>query len=355
MPLATCLPEYLETGASAARTRCVSSIEAYDDALTKSALSQVNRLLAQTDGPYTLEAAVTVLLLCLTELCDGTSRVWKWHLKAARTLLTSGGTSGLERTTEGTFCLNLFHYLDSMSTISRCKPPLLHQSNSLADLTTNPQTAFTTSSAESIGGMAPALLDLLGTVNLLAAHRSRRVDDLSEIGFRTAAASVQAQLDTWRASYNESLMDEGTVYNRDADSATTAFEWAVRLRLHQIVEGYDTRHGTVETAIEQILQATLSIPYGSPVEGSLLFPLVIAGASSTETEERMVVKERLIVMESTLGFGHIPRARELLEVVWAEEESNWARVRHSQFPGVVFIQSHGKGPGLGWAEYDNWT
>lgn len=275
-----------------------------------------------------------MLLLCLTELCDGTSKVWKWHLKAARTLLAAVPVSASAETAEGAFCRTLFHYLDSMSTISRCKPPLLHKgqgSSGLADLiaTTEPTN---TSPADPISGMAPALLDILGMVNLLAAHRSRRIDELSDLRFRTAAAQVQARLDSWRVVYDESVPVD------NSETATTAFEWAVRLRLHQIIDGYDPRHPAVETALERILQAVLSIPYGSPVEGSLLFPLVIAGASSIAIERRMLVKERLMVMENTLGFGHIGRARELLETVWAEEQEwNWARVRYTQFPGVVFI------------------
>jgi hypothetical protein len=186
--------------------------------------------------------------------------------------------------------------------------------------------------------MADPLLDLLGKVNLLAAHRSRRVDELSDLGFRTAAAQVYAQLDSWRTAYDEPTTSKETPYHVDANSATSAFEWAIRLRLHQIVDGYDPYHGTVETALGRILQAVLSIPYGSPVEGTLLFPLVIAGASSTDMEGRMMVKERLMVMENTLGFGHISVARKLLETVWAEAaEWNWARIRYSLFPGVVFI------------------
>jgi hypothetical protein len=68
--------------------------------------------------------------------------------------------------------------------------------------------------------------------------------------------------------------------------------------------------------------------------------LVIAGASSISVERRMIVKERLMVLESTLGFSHIQYARQLLETVWksgSTSELNWAAVRYSQFPGVVFI------------------
>ncbi|KAE8403223.1 fungal-specific transcription factor domain-containing protein [Aspergillus pseudonomiae] len=295
-----------------------------------------NRALARQgkDGQSTLEACTTVLLLCLTELCDGSSHAWEWHLKAASALLASVGDSSLESTLEGRFCLQLFRYLDSMSTISRCKPPLLREDAKLTDLTAN-QSICSLSSApvDAVSGMVPALLELLGMVNLLAAHRSRRVDELSELGFRTAASHVRSQLDSWRAEYDSAA---GTDY--ETDQVTTAFEWAVRLRLHQVVDGYDPHHEMVETAVSPILNAVMTIPYGSPVEGCLLFPLVIAGASSTDVERQMLVKERLMVMENTLGFGHISHARQLLETVWADEaDCNWARVRYSLFPGMVFV------------------
>ncbi|KAE8332383.1 fungal-specific transcription factor domain-containing protein [Aspergillus sergii] len=295
-----------------------------------------NRALARQGkgGQSTLEACTTVLLLCLTELCDGGSHAWEWHLKAASALLASVGDQSLEGTSEGKFCLQLFRYLDSMSTISRCKPPLLREGAKLTDLTADKSIcSFSSAPVDAVSGMAPALLELLGMVNLLAAHRSRRVDDLSELGFRTAASHVQSQLDSWRADYNSTA-----VTDHETDQVTTAFEWAVRLRLHQVVDGYDPHHEMVETAVSPILKAVMAIPYGSPVEGCLLFPLVIAGASSIDVERQMLVKERLMVMENTLGFGHISHARQLLETVWADEaDRNWARVRYSLFPGMVFV------------------
>ncbi|PWY81538.1 hypothetical protein BO94DRAFT_469998, partial [Aspergillus sclerotioniger CBS 115572] len=318
----------------------------WGQALTRQgrALTQVSNLLSQPSRPNPqsfLEACTTILLLCLTELFEGTSRIWRWHLKAAGSLLRAVDQPRLASTPEGTFCLQLFHYIDSMSTISRCKPPLLRAGERLTDLTSGsslptylPTASHT--SENTISGIPAALLEYLGRVNLLAAHRSRRIDDLSEIGFRTAAAHVHAQLDVWRLEYEASST---VATSSDVDWATTAFEWAIRLRLHQIVDGYDPHHADVETALSRIVTAVLAIPYGSPVEGSLLFPMVISGASSRDLERRMVIKERLMVMENTLGFGHIPHARQLLETVWADErgDGNWARIRFDLFPGMVFI------------------
>lgn len=244
-------------------------------------------------------------------------------------------------TAEQRFCVSLFHYLDAMSTISRCKPPLLDQANNMTDLTSVmtrrlPPAIDSDSTTNAVHGIPSALFDLLGRVNLLAHHRSRRTDELTEIGFRAAARHLEDQIGDWRTEHDllHRTMDP------ELETATTVFEFAVRLRLHQIVDGYDPQNEHVLGCVTTILDSVLQIPYGSNVEGCLLFPLVIAGASSTEIERQMMVKERLMVMESTLGFHHIQSARQLLETVWeggADTEPNWARVRYNHFPGIVFI------------------
>lgn len=231
-----------------------------------------------------------------------------------------------------------------MSTISRCKAPLLQNSDSMTELTSSFRRSSvpeldSSKSTDAIYGISPALFDLLGMVNLLANHRSRRIDELSEIGFRAAAAHIENRINEWRADYDSEILFVDPA--SDTDRATTAFEWAIRLRLHQIVEGYDLMHELVERSVVTILDSVQQIPYASRVEGCLLFPLVIAGSSSISVERRMIVKERLMVMENTLGFTHIHHARQLLETVWKGGDNtpnaNWASVRYSQFPGVVFV------------------
>ncbi|KAJ5125094.1 uncharacterized protein N7515_008919 [Penicillium bovifimosum] len=311
------------------------------------ALAQVNDLLGCSDKQSIFASCATVLLLCLTELFDGTSRVWKWHLKAASAILKSAAFQSLISTDEWKFCISLFHYLDSMSTISRCKAPLLQSDDSVIELCRSVRQSSVpelchSDSADAIYGISPALFDLLGMVNLLANQRIRRVDELSEIGFRAAAMHIEDRIDEWRTGHDRGVSGASSRENKsDTDRAATAFEWAIRLRLHQIVEGYDALHGFVERAVTMILDSVQAIPYASRIEGCLLFPLVIAGSSSISVERRMMVKERLMVMESTLAFSHIHHARQLLETLWkggnSASDLNWAAVRYSQFPGVVFI------------------
>lgn len=304
-------------------------------------MAKVNGILSQPDSRSVFEACATILLLCLTELFDGTSRVWKWHLKAASAILKANVIQSLVPSDEWAFCTNLFNYLDSMSTISRCKAPLLRSDNTISELATNKRRANVPAlefnkSMTAIYGIPPDLFDFLGMVNTLANQRSKRTDELSDIGFRAAAANIETAICEWRTEYDRSPEPEIS-----SKQATIAFEWAIRLRLHQVVEGYDIRHESVERAVVMILGAVQRVPYASRVEGCLLFPLVIAGSCSISIERRMMVKERLMVMENTLGFNHIQYARQLLETIWSdvtcEYDFNWAAVRYSQFPGVVFV------------------
>ncbi|KAJ6035756.1 hypothetical protein N7540_000035 [Penicillium herquei] len=303
------------------------------------ALSQVHHLLTQSDQRSVFEACATVLLLCLTELFDGTSRSWKWHLKAASAILKSPTFQSLTSSTEWVFCISLFHYLDSMSTISRCKPPLLHNGDGMTELITNYKRSSIPGleegkSTDAIYGLSPVLFDYLGMVNILANHRSKRVDELSELGFRAAATHVATRIDDWRL---ERVASE----DAEVESATTAFEWAIRLRLHQVVDGYNPLDDFAEKAVTKILDETMKVGYASRLEGCLLFPLVIAGSSTVDMDRRMEVKERLMVMENTLGFNHIHHCLQLVSNVWERatcaSDMNWAAVRYSQFPGVVFI------------------
>lgn len=159
-----------------------------------------------------------------------------------------------------------------MSTISRCKPPLLHEGDSMTGLTSSlrrfsvPELTHS-QSTDAIYGIFPVLFDYLGMVNILANHRSRRVDELSEIGFRASAIHLESRINEWRAEHDRIDSREP-----DIERATTAFEWAIRLRLHQIVEGYDPFHEFVEGAITAILDAVREIPYASKVEGCDLIP-----------------------------------------------------------------------------------
>jgi len=131
--------------------------------------------------------------------------------------------------------------------------------------------------------------------------------------------------------------------NEDVLHATLAFEYAIRLRLHQIVEGYELTDPKVGKYVDGILECIQQIRYGSPLESCILFPLVMAGGSCWKLEHRVIVQDRLLVMERTCGFGYIYNARDLVERVWSRRDQsegtgaivNWARIRYYEMNGLV--------------------
>jgi hypothetical protein len=122
--------------------------------------------------------------------------------------------------------------------------------------------------------------------------------------------------------------------------ASTAYESALRLRLHQITEGYSLANPKVAEWVDNILDAAQNIPHASFLETCLLFPLVMAGVACDKLEHRIIIRDRLMVMERTHGFGYIHRSRELVETVWKRRETNkarvnWARIRYEEMGGLA--------------------
>jgi transcriptional activator protein UGA3 len=117
-----------------------------------------------------------------------------------------------------------------------------------------------------------------------------------------------------------------------------------------VVEGYNRADPCVTECTEHILELISRIRFGSPAESILIFPLVMAASGCSDDEQRMIVRERWMVMERTIGFENVYRAREMVEAVWKSVDEgvkdgscdggmsvNWARIRFFDFPGVVLL------------------
>lgn len=141
-----------------------------------------------------------------------------------------------------------------------------------------------------------------------------------------------------------------SLWNDDVVNAAYAIKWVSILRLHQVVEGYHLTHPCVLECTSNILSYISKIRFGSSVECILIFPLVMAAAGSRDDEQRVMVKERWLVMEKTIGFENVRRAREMVEAVWKAVDDgrengndNWGmavnlfKIRHYDYPGVVLL------------------
>jgi hypothetical protein len=302
-------------------------------------------LLPHVDTTSADIALVSSLLLCMTELFDGTSDGWKLHLKGAkRLLITLRKQQGDMMTGHYKFLLRLARFLDSAATTSTCRPPLM--GDEAAEAQALDSWSSTPDEEDSaVYGIPKELFHLVDRVNTLAELRSTRVDQASEAAFRRHANEIEHRINNWSYEYGgmSRAVSTLTPATEDVLHATLAFEYAIRLRLHQIVEGYELTDPKVGKYVEGIIDCVQKIRYGSPLESCLLFPLVMAGGSCWKLEHRVVIQDRLLVMERTCGFGYIYNARDLVERVWSRRDQsegtgaivNWARIRYYEMHGLV--------------------
>lgn len=297
------------------------------------------KLLPNIDSTSTDAALAATLLLAMIELFDGTSSHWKFHLDGVRRLLAAIETQPewLSRTEYRTFYRQLYHFLDSATTISTCHPPLLESPKDVDAASPS----YDVDDESALYGIPRSLFHFVDKLNGLAYQRKFRNDPVFESMFQASATSLEKEIDQWSDEYQRSRSNQTSA----RDYATTAFEQALQLRLHQVVQGYSLHHEKVKQCVDNILDAVQEIRYGSPLESSLVFPLVMAGSSCDDEHTRRVVQDRFLVMERTLGFRYIYTAHDLVERVWKErdllqgtdQEVNWAAIRYFHIPGLALV------------------
>jgi transcriptional activator protein UGA3 len=285
----------------------------------------------------------------MIELFDGASSHWKLHLDGARRLLSAVDRrpNGPQVTAFTTFYRQLYHYLDSATTISTCHPPLLelaHGSSKQDSSSPASSPREDVDDEESLYGVPKSLFHFVDKINSLAYQRKFRDDPIFENMFQASATRLEEELCQWSQDRNLQEPTTGSSEDVSVKYATIAFEQALQLRLHQVVNGYSIDHEKVGHCVGCILDSIQEIRYGSPLESSLTFPLVMAGSSCSTESERMIVRDRFLIMERTLGFRYIYTAHELVQRVWKQRDSglstddvNWAAIRYFQIPGLALI------------------
>jgi transcriptional activator protein UGA3 len=294
-------------------------------------------------------ALVCCLMMCITELYDGHSMGWKNHLQGANRLLSAAQRESPMLSVQRVFYRRLYGFLDSAATISTCEPPLSEQADQVQCDGYNAVRDSMPSQPDdpSIYGIPRPLFHLLDRVNELAHLRKTRIDGDAEQAFRTKAALTEDAIEHWSFEYGgfAPAVAKTTDGSEEARHAATAFQRSLRLRLHQIIHGYNVADDQVVEAVPHILQAVQNVRYGSALEGCLLFPLVMAGGVCTGYEDKLVIRDRLHVMQRTCGFGQISSALGLVEKVWERREAandvntivNWARIRYYEMNGLAIF------------------
>ncbi|KAI6778297.1 uncharacterized protein J7T54_008475 [Emericellopsis cladophorae] len=307
-------------------------------------------MLSTTSQQTTDVALAACLLLCLNEILDGQSSGWKHHLEGAKRLMAARATADVtDLASEYAFLVDLARFLDSATTTSTCAPPVMQKNDTNAAFLSRLSSRLSNHDT-AVYGVPKALFHLVDKINNLAQKRKTRIDAQSEDSFLQETALTEDLLDHWSFEYgglSQAVANLTSLSRPDHDTlqATIAYEWALRLRLHQIRDGYKLSHDFVPRCVDRILGAVQEIRYGSPLEGCLLFPLVMAGGACGGLEQRIIIQDRLMVMERTYGFGYVYCARDLVEKVWEQRDAlegtgaivNWARMRFEEMSGLVIF------------------
>jgi hypothetical protein len=118
--------------------------------------------------------------------------------------------------------------------------------------------------------------------------------------------------------------------------------WATTIRLYQVVHGSKTSQLMLQTAVSNILSAVSIIQPGAKAEAHLLFPLFMAGVSTTLKPQRLTIEYRMSVIESTVGIGNITGVHQLLDAVWLKSKDDtvnvdWELLMHTEHSGVMLF------------------
>jgi len=307
---------------------------------------------AQTSDEAAIEGLATILVLCLHEICEGKSRKWQLHLKAAVSLINSRRNCKFPQAVR--FLLEATTYFDTIATLSFSKPPLLQDAIYPPDFEPKPTSPLISNdnnnnalqhrrpvTPHALFGTAADLFPIINDIACLAQKRAETpLTVYSHHAFLAHATQIETRLLTWRPATSINTPSDPYLAQK-MSAASHALQWAAIMRLHQLVEGHDKSHPKVQTSVRNILASVSMIPEGDLSESILVFPMLMAGLGAVRDEDKQAVRSRMSVMGCAIGFGNVYEAQELIERVWRmeEEEEGW---RGSGVPWDVMMMANGQ-------------
>lgn len=102
-------------------------------------------------------------------------------------------------------------------------------------------------------------------------------------------------------------------------------------------------HHKIQAEVAQIFQEVANIPLGAYTDGSLLFPLFIAGTASSDVLQQEAIRTRMQYILHHRGFRNVTLALEVLEVLWmnhaacsntSQSSPKWTEILDIAGPGL---------------------
>lgn len=320
------------------------------DAIKYRGMSQ--SCLAGKNSDFFDDTENVLLSLCLVsiqEIFEGNSLYWSSALeKGSEVIRVRGGLNKVSNISP--LSIQLFCYLDHVSSLSTCATPYMDRSKN------NPYLNYEGNHVEDIlnckfgfrYGVAGELFKIMGNISTLAGLRSNRHKSVAhEQQFDSLANLIEMKLQNWSPSHidlADSFLIDGKL-DTDKFSLSSywlALQWSSFLRLHQIREGYNRRDTRVSACLSIILRSLRSIENIPEIETGLMFPLIMAGVVCIAKEDREYILSRIRSIKDKLRFNYIGEFEKLLHAVWDRDHEegdsiNWAKIRFYQFPGLVMF------------------
>ncbi|RHZ56592.1 transcription factor domain-containing protein [Aspergillus thermomutatus] len=284
---------------------------------------------ALSDPTETLkpQTAMTAMILCTNDVCNGNARTWKVHLSGVMRLLTPL----LERqsTTDGdidpfVLCLlKWFATLDILAGLSGTHEGCVNDGQ-YWNLTRSPSCGI--GQVDEICGYSTELMPLLARIGQLA-RRNVHEQSIFEI-FTESSSTLSEELTDEAQDLERKII---SIANQSPSAATLAshdqvlaselhnthlaFIHSALLHLYRRVELLPKSHPKSRAQVAAILDNVQIIRPFSPANVLILWPIFSAGCETDDLCERQSIQTRMLNMQ-TMGMGNFTRARDALARYW---------------------------------------
>jgi transcriptional activator protein UGA3 len=189
-------------------------------------------------------------------------------------------------------------------------------------------------------GIASDLYSSLARINQLALDYKDLAGTVSrssqQHAFKSEVLAIELDLQGWSPTGG----DDAPQDMAEARAAAFAVQWATILRLRELAP-LDVKKDQTERPVDYIISALSLIRPGSRTEACMLFPIFMAGVCSTTKASRLTLDFRINLMKTTIGFGNIASAHQILNELWKRsnmgECCEWKELIRSSSPGMVLF------------------
>lgn len=263
------------------------------------------------------------LVVSTANVIGGDTSRWLLHLQGAGHLVNHLGPPRLLQIPDGVFLLRYFAYHDIMAALSTGRRPSIEGVYWVHDVNA------TVHSADSFMGLAHHIFQHITKICTFVADTadldasSSCCDRLAEETLRaeSIAHDLRSQDLRLQLVFTDSH-SEALIHHAEAFRFAGLFH--LYRRLSQICGPSAIYERHMAECVQRIFNHVSLVPLNLYCEIGLLFPLFMAGVGGGNDANTVhYIQTRLNYIETWTKFKHVRRARELLQLLWDQERTDW--------------------------------